>query len=132
MKGRVVILDDSRTDAYVASKVASTFFQEVVKCGTPHEFYESISNQLPDLILLDVHIGDLHNGINILDDLRRSKSEVSIIPIVVITSSKDERMHKQAINAGASKVLIKPLTEEKLAPLLNTLLPGFLPTQDNT
>lgn len=122
---KVTILDDSRTDSYLAGKVAGRFFSDVVICGTPHEFRESMKGSLPELILLDVHIGDMHNGINILDEIRTSHSEASIVPIVVLTSSNDERIHKHAMECGASHVLTKPLTEEKLAPLLQRLIPGF-------
>jgi AmiR/NasT family two-component response regulator len=74
---------------------------------------------------MDVHIGDLHNGVAIVDEIRRESSELSIVPIVVVTSSKDESVHNLAMECGASGIIVKPLTRERLLPLLPQLLPGF-------
>lgn len=122
---KTYILDDSRTDSYLAELVANAFFDEVEVFGTPKEFKEAIERSIPDLILMDIHIGDLHNGISIVDEIRSKDSEISIIPVVVVTASKDVGQHQFAIERGASAVIIKPLSAEKLAPLLPQIIPGF-------
>ena len=120
-----LILDDSRTDAYVAQCVAEQFFDNVTVCGTPHDFKLAALSNIPDVIFMDVHIGDLHNGVAIVDEIRRESSELSIVPIVVVTSSKDESVHNLAMECRASGIIVKPLTRERLLPLLPQLLPGF-------
>lgn len=115
---KVLILDDSRTDAYLASKVAKEFFSDVVAVGTPGEFKNALGMGLPDLILMDIHIGDLHNGISEIDEIRRRDNEASILPIFVVTASTDAKLHAFAMENGATAVLVKPLTPEALEPHL--------------
>lgn len=124
---KAIILDDSRTDAHLAAQVAKVFFDEVEVCGTPMEFKAALnSKQLPELILMDIHIGDLHNGIAEVDTIRRESNEASIIPIIVVTASTNAALHKLATDCGASGVIVKPISKEKLAPLLAMLVPQIV------
>lgn len=121
---KVMILEDSRTDSYLASQVAQVYFDEVEVYGAPLEFHTALASQrLPELILMDVSLGDLHNGIGELDSIRRRATEASIIPIIIVTSSTDPTLHNFAIDCGASAVLVKPISKEKLAPWLTLLVP---------
>lgn len=121
---KVTILDDSRTDSFLATQVAQRFFPEVVVHGTPGEFHSGLRIEpLPDLILMDIHIGDLHNGIGELATVREQYTAASLIPIVVVTASTDAALHSFARAQGASAVIIKPITVEKLEFVLADLLP---------
>ncbi|WP_178129918.1 response regulator [Pseudomonas sp. MWU12-2323] len=121
---KVIILDDSRTDSYLASQVAQVYFDEVRVYGAPLELHTALATQrLPELILMDVHLGDLHNGIGELDSIRRKANEASIIPIIIVTASTDQALHSFALSCGASAVIVKPISREKLMPWLTRLLP---------
>tara|TARA_R110002124_G_scaffold128157_19_gene288739 strand:+ start:36942 stop:37331 length:390 start_codon:yes stop_codon:yes gene_type:complete len=122
---KALILDDSRTDAYVAAQTASEFFSDVEVCGTPVEFKKSISMVIPDIIFMDIHIGDLHNGISLIDEIRHQDSDISLIPVIVVTASNDEKLHKFALDSGATAVMTKPLLGDKLRPLLHQYIPGY-------
>lgn len=122
---KCLILDDSRTDAYLAEKVAKEFFDDVTVCGTHSGFRTALANGMPDLIFMDIHLGDLRDGITIVDECRKDDSDVSIVPIVVVTASSDSSLHEKAINCGASAVITKPLSAEKVRPLLPKLIPFF-------
>lgn len=122
---KVSILDDSRTDSYLASKVAQQFFDVVEVHGLPGDFRAALRKEpLPDLILMDVHIGDLHNGIAELATIKDQYNEASLIPIVVVTASADEAMHAFAQSQGAHAVIVKPITVEKLQAVIADLLPA--------
>jgi CheY-like chemotaxis protein len=121
---KVMILDDSRTDSYLAAQVAKVYFDEVEVYGTPYELRIALSSKpLPHLAMFDIHIGDLHNGIGELDSIRRMNTEASKIPIIIVTASTDTALHAFAMECGASAVLVKPISKEKLAPLLAQLIP---------
>lgn len=122
---KVLILDDSRTDAYLATQVAKEFFDEVRAVGTPQEFQAALASGVPDLILMDIHIGDLHNGIAEIDQVRRQDSEASIVPMFIVTASKDEKLHAFALESGATAVITKPITADALEPLLQRHLRGM-------
>nr|WP_192963308.1 response regulator [Pseudomonas fluorescens]CEK42110.1 hypothetical protein PQBR57_0157 [Pseudomonas fluorescens SBW25] len=124
---KITILDDSRTDAYVATQVAKTFFEVVEVHGTPGEFHASLKiDPHPDLILIDVHIGDLHNGISELANLKERYTAASSIPVIVVTASTDESLHAFAVSNGADAVIVKPISVDKLLPILKLVLPHVI------
>lgn len=121
---KVLILDDSRTDAYLASQIAKVFFDSVRVVGTPQDFYRALAAETPDLILMDIHIGDLHNGVAEIDSVRRQRTPASIVPMFVVTASTDQKLHALAMECGATAVLAKPLSADALEPLLRQHLCG--------
>jgi CheY-like chemotaxis protein len=124
---KALILDDSRTDSYLATQVAKKYFNEVEVYGMPGEFQAALKKgPLPDLIFMDVHIGDLHNGISELETIKEQYTAASIIPIIVVTASTDESLHKFALSRGADAVIIKPISDAKLAPILRDLIPQLV------
>ncbi|MFL1449408.1 response regulator [Pseudomonas tritici] len=121
---KALILDDSRTDTYLAIQVATQFFDAVEAYGTPAELHAALKQEpLPELILLDVHVGDLHNGINELDTIKSAYVAASLIPIIVVTASTDESLHSFALSCGAEAVIVKPISVEKLESVLRLSLP---------
>jgi CheY-like chemotaxis protein len=123
---KAMILDDSKTDSYLASQVASSFFDDVQVFGTPYEFRVALaSNPLPHICFLDIHIGDLHSGIGELDLIRSAATEVSNIPVIIVTASTDPALHKFAIECGANAVIVKPITKDKMAPWVQLLVPEY-------
>ncbi|MCF5371257.1 response regulator [Pseudomonas syringae] len=123
---KVIIIDDSRTDLYLASKVAKVYFDEVEAYGMPIEFQAALTSEtLPDLLLLDAQIGDLHSGIAEVDTIRNAGTALSSVPIFIVTASTDPALHQFALDCGANAVLPKPITEEKLGALLVQFLPGL-------
>ena len=121
---KVIILDDSRTDSYLATQVAKNYFTEVEVCGVPGELHAALKKEpLPDLILMDVHIGDLHNGIVELDTIKANYTAASFVPVIVVTASTDAAIHQFAMNSGADGVIVKPISQDKLVPMLQVLIP---------
>lgn len=125
---KITILDDSRTDAYLATQVAKNYFNDVEVHGTPGEFHAALKIEpQPDLILMDIHIGDLHNGISELASLKEQYTSASSIPVIVVTASTDSALHAFAESNGADAVIVKPISIEKLDPILQRLLPHAIP-----
>lgn len=125
---KITILDDSRTDAYLATQVAKNYFDVVEVHGTPGEFHAAIKiDPQPDLILMDVHIGDLHNGISELANLKERYTSASSIPVIVVTASTDLSLHSFALSSGADAVLVKPISVAKLLPILQKVMPHVIP-----
>jgi len=73
----------------------------------------------PDLITMDITMPDM-DGITAVKEIRKVNKYVKII---MITSHGQENMVKDAIRAGASGYLLKPIVEEKLAKTLDKVFP---------
>ena len=66
---------------------------------------------LPSVILLDLKLPKV-NG---LDVLRRLKShrQVSIVPVIILTTSAEDRDIQEAYRLGANSYIVKPVDFEK-------------------
>lgn len=65
----------------------------------------------PDLILLDLKLPKL-NGLQVLEKIKNSGS-LKTIPVVVLTSSKEQPDLKTAYELGANAYVVKPVVFEE-------------------
>jgi two-component system, response regulator len=75
------------------------------------EFLFSGNNNNPKLILLDIKMPKV-NGIEVLQKLK-SDPEKKAIPVVVLTSSKEERDIIESYRLGVNAYIVKPVNFEK-------------------
>lgn len=79
---------------------------------------------LPFLILLDLMM-PYRDGFEVLDWIRKQRP-IANIPVVILTSSAQERDRSQAYKLGARSYLVKPPTAEALADLASSLEPFYI------
>jgi len=74
------------------------------------EFADRLSHPLPDIILLDLKLP----GIDGFKVLRQVKSEQGLkrIPVIILTSSKEEGDRALGYDMGANSYLVKPVSFE--------------------
>lgn len=70
-------------------------------------------NAMPKLILLDLKMPKV-NGIEVLQRIK-SDEEKKVIPVVVMTSSKEERDIVESYKLGVNAYIVKPVDFEKFA-----------------
>ena len=73
----------------------------------------------PNLILLDLNMPG-KNGFEVLRDLK-AHAGLRKIPVVILTSSRDERSVSRGYNIGASSFMLKPLTFDEMANAMQSL-----------
>ncbi len=83
------------------------------------EMVRSMSEQVPDLILLDLKLPKL-NGIEVLRVVR-SYRPTSIVPTVMLTSSDEPSDLLNSYEAGASAFVRKPVGYEEYVDVLRTM-----------
>jgi len=78
--------------------------------------YAGANHATPHIILLDVNMPKVHG----IDVLKRIKSEEKTkkIPVIMLTSSNEERDIQQAYNNGANSYIVKPVGFEQFAKAL--------------
>jgi CheY-like chemotaxis protein len=77
---------------------------------------------LPDLILLDLNLPDIH-GLEVLNRLRSDPLSVEV-PVIVISADATSRQRKRLVEAGAAEYLTKPLNINKFLNVLDESLLG--------
>jgi DNA-binding response OmpR family regulator len=73
----------------------------------------------PNLILLDLNMPG-KDGFEVLRDLKAHQN-LRKIPVVILTSSRDERSVSRGYNIGASSFMLKPLTFDEMANAMQSL-----------
>jgi len=79
-------------------------------------------NMLPRdrrIVLLDLNMPKM-NGIEFLQELRRDP-ELRVTPVVVLTTSNDERDRIEAYNLNVAGYLLKPVTFSNFCEVMTTL-----------
>jgi two-component system KDP operon response regulator KdpE len=69
-----------------------------------------VAQQHPDLVLLDISLGSLPDGIEVCKQLR----EWSKIPIIMLSIHEEQKIKVAALNLGADDYLTKPFDMEEL------------------
>jgi DNA-binding NarL/FixJ family response regulator len=113
---RILIIDDHaimRTTLRMFLERQSGFLV-VGEGASPEEALAATARERPDIILLDLHLGDA-NGLDLLPQLHTVSPDTQI---VVLTDVRDVEMHRRAIRLGALGLVLK---EEAVTVLLEAI-----------
>ena len=125
----ILIVDDSPTDIELTTIAIEDTGQEIrVLSATDGESALAMLRHgqgLPNLILLDLKMPGM-DGIEVLREIRADNC-IKEIPVVVITSSPLASDRSEAIVAGASDYIQKPLALDQFSKELESILHRWLP-----
>jgi two-component system NtrC family response regulator/two-component system response regulator HydG len=120
--GRPVILlvdDDSVTRENMAEYLRGTGRYEVVEKGSGEEAIEYISSKVCGVILVDIKMPRA-NGIEVIRKAREKSTDTGII---VISAWVSDDVSNEALSAGASDYMVKPIDLKVLRMKIEDLLP---------
>lgn len=118
---RVHYIEDNEINAEVMRGVLAQRPQlEVSVSGTGTEGLEHIRTRAPDLVLLDLHLPDMH-GLEVLQRLR-SDPRTAQVPVVVVSADALQDQIEGAMRAGAQRYLTKPVDVREVLSLVDDLL----------
>src|SRR5467141_5400283 len=122
-KVRVLIADDH---ALVRSGLRSILETEpeievVGEAGDGHEALAIAQELLPDVILMDIKMGDW-DGVTAT---RRVRNSVPSSRVIVLTNYDEDELVFSSIRAGASGYLLKEVTGSQLTNSIRTVADGF-------
>lgn len=75
------------------------------------EYLADEANTVPALILLDLNL-PRRNGIEVLSEIRRNP-RTALVPVVVMTTSKEESDLVRSYRLGANSYIVKPVDFER-------------------
>ncbi|WP_137187902.1 response regulator [Pseudomonas asiatica] len=131
MMSRILIVDDSPTDTYLAKKCAAELFSEVRTAHNVDCAFQELEAYEPSVILMDWTLDDLKNGISLIAEIREREDASSTVPIIVCTGRSMPADKLIAANAGASAYIVKPISTEALAEACALVFPGFRPKENS-
>lgn len=111
---KVIIADDEPCDIMLILQLLKKFhnFKAVQTVTNAVDILTTIAEHQPDLLLLDIHIGET-NGINLTEEIRSINSQLQIIFITGYTEYACEAYDHQACD-----YLIKPVSLSRLSKAL--------------
>ncbi len=107
---RIAVIDDDESVRKALKRLLRAANLDADTFASGRDFLDSLAAQLPDCIVLDLHMPGM-NGLDVQQQLARSGLQ---LPIVVITGHDEPLARAQCLSAGAAAYLRKPLDDEAL------------------
>ncbi len=125
----IILVEDSDEDAELTLRAlkrqnfANTVHRVIDGAAALDYFFEADengnSNALPRVVLLDLKLPKV-NGLEVLQRLKNDDRTRSV-PVVVLTSSKEDRDLEEAYRLGANSYIVKPVEFDNFAQAIERL-----------
>ncbi len=127
---RILLVEDSADDVELTRRALR-------RCGRPIDLHVAVDgvealeklaaaprDDLPDLVLLDLKLPRL-GGLEVLSRLRATAA-TSLLPVVVLSTSLEERDLREAYGRGANSYLRKPVNYDEFAIMVHHVVTYWL------
>lgn len=118
-KGRIFLLDDDNLIVSMLSRALRKEGFETQVHSSGVEIIPKISAWQPDLVLLDIHLDEGINGIDILKDIKKENIDTAV---VMLTADDTAESAIQAMKLGAADYLTKPFNVEEVKIVIRGIL----------
>jgi CheY-like chemotaxis protein len=119
-KATVLVIDDQESNRYTTRLMLQHAGFEVKEAASGYDGLR-LAGELPDLIILDLHLPDI-SGIDVCLLLKSSPRTASIPVINVTAAYAGSEERTQALDAGADGYLTRPLDAERMLSTMKALL----------
>lgn len=116
----VVAEDETLVALSIIAQLKELGYQVIGDATDGIEAVELCGRLQPDLVVMDINMPRL-NGI----EAAKSIKEKWLIPVVIVSGYSDEKLIKDATEAGVISYLIKPVTKQNLAPAIEVAVKNY-------
>ena len=120
-KSKVLVIDDDENICLYLEQELNPHFS-VVACNNGSEGLRMALEILPDLIISDVMMPEM-DGFALLKSIKKN-SNISHIPVILLTSRAEYDYRIKGWNKGADAILAKPFNIEELLLLCTNMISG--------
>ena len=117
---KVLVADDRTAGRELMRSVLERSGHAVFEASNGQEAVVSARQILPDLIILDLHMPEL-DGFGVLKELR-GDARFAATPIIALTASAMHGDREQALSAGFTSYIAKPVSLSALRSEIQRLL----------
>jgi DNA-binding NtrC family response regulator len=118
ISGRILIIDDDPHFLRVLQRILSGEKFAVMATANSCEAIDFLRSSTFELVICDLRMPDC-DGLNILQTIR---SEGSEIPVIILTAYGEVDTYLEAMNAGATEYLNKPIKSDELVQVVRNCL----------
>lgn len=119
---RILVVEDDAISGELAKYILERNGFQVVVAKTAVAAKEALSRTPPDLVLMDIHLGDA-NGLQLIKRLRAG-STCPDVPVVVTTSDRMRDTLLDAVDVNVQGYLLKPYQPSLLVEKVRAALEG--------
>ena len=119
---KVLIIDDNYSILEYLKTILSRYNFEIKTSGNGYEGLQDVAEFKPDIIFLDLMMPNI-DGIQMLQ-LKKVLNDIKDIPVIVISSNAGRNNVMAAMEAGADRVLSKPINIKQLKSTVDEVLGG--------
>ena len=117
---KVLIIDDNISILQYLKTLLQRFNFEIKTSSNGYEGLQDSAEFKPDIIFLDLMMPNI-DGIKMLQ-LKKVLNDIKEIPVIVISANAGRHNVLAAIEAGADRVLAKPINVKQLKATVNELI----------
>jgi DNA-binding NtrC family response regulator len=114
MSAKVLIVDDDEATRLGLKQILKNGGFDAITAGTFHEGVHALRTEDPDLLIVDVRLGE-YNGLQLIITTEKK------IPAIVLTGYADRVVEDEAHHEGA-EYLLKPIEPASLVLLIRRML----------
>ena len=118
ISGRILIIDDDPHFLRVLQRILSGEQFSVAATSNPCDAIELVRSNNFELIICDLRMPDC-DGLNLLHAIRSAGNEV---PVIILTAYGEVDTYLEAMNAGATEYLNKPIKSDELVQVVRNCL----------
>jgi len=116
MSGKIYIVDDDESVCRALKTLLMTYDFDAVTFNTAQSFFDTIKQEDPGCLLLDIHMP----GMDGWETQKKILESGSKRPIIFISAEKKDDASAKAMKVGAVGFLQKPVNGQTLVDLINT------------
>lgn len=114
----LVVEDFDRLNNYIVKNLRKNGY-EAVQCLTEKQAYKELQNNYFSLVILDLNLGENSSGMKILRYIRLQNK---ILPVIIISSSNDDKTKIEGFREGCDDFITKPFFIDELIYRVKRLL----------
>ena len=120
MAQRILVVDDTPQNVKLLSDLLAARGYEVTTASSGEQALQSIAQQPPDLVLLDIMMPGI-SGYEVCRKIRENPA-TALLPVVLATSLDPNQERVKGIEAGADDFLSKPVNQAEMFARVKSLL----------
>ncbi len=120
MNPTALVVDDNRETADGIVKMLSLIGYQARPVYSPRVAIETMTQGLPDLLVLDVHMQGVDGG-EVIRFIRRDPF-LSTVPILAVSSDTQDAIVAGILSAGANAFLSKPVEFDELEKTVERII----------
>lgn len=115
----ILYVEDNYDNRFIVRKFLEHMGYEYIEAFTARQGISLANTQLPDLILMDIHLPDM-SGLDAIEQVR-ANPQLQHIPIVALTA--DIHTRQECLDAGCNAYLNKPISYGQMLRTIAQMLP---------